>query len=229
MFEILLLEDSLDFHSLVSKTLAPFARISAAETVQEALGLLQHKKFALLIVDVVLNDEDGFNFVSDLRKLPEYADLRVIFMTSKDQLADRMMGYGLGAEDYIVKPFDLAEFRLRIESRLQRWAKETPGVKNILRGNLLLDWQRQGIRLVKENEVLSLTPLQFKLLYILASKEQQIVSRHTLIEDVWGKDMHIGRSVDTHINAIRRKLGSYSGYIQSVYGLGYQFSSLDSE
>ena len=224
MYNILLIEDSLDFQELVVKVLSPIARVVCVPSVAKALQVTEEKTFDLYIVDVMLDDGDGFTLTSLFKQKSHSKNIPVIFLTSKGDVQDKVKGFKLGAEDYIVKPFNLIEFRVRIESRLQKQA-EKKGGEEVVRGNLKLEIPLQKVLLIKEKQYLDLTPLQFKLLFCLVSEEKQIVSREKLAELIWGKDIQVGRSIDTHINSLRKKLGTYSKYIDTVYGAGYVFDS----
>lgn len=225
MYNVLIVEDSVDIQELLTIVLAPIANISTATSVKKAAELFETKKFDLILMDVTLEDGDGFNLTAELRKTPAGKNIPVIFLTSKNNIADKTTGFKLGAEDYIVKPSDPWEIRLRVENRLNKLGTEKH-VDTISRGNLRLDIPLQKAHLIKENAELSVTPLQFKILFYLMSHENEVISREQLISVIWGKNVHIGRSVDTHVNSLRRKLDGYASCIQAVYGAGYVFKAV---
>lgn len=223
MFEILLVEDSIDFQELVLILLSPIAKVTAVPSMSRALEEIANKEFDLFLLDVMLEDGDGFSLAEMLKRKLGTEDLPVIFLTSKSETKDRVTGFKLGAEDYIVKPLDMAEFRVRIEARLQKLAGRKR-LKDLVLGNIRLDVPMQRAFSMRDNRNLELTPLQFKLLFYLMSHEGQTISRDNLINEIWGQGVHVSRSVDTHINSLRKKLGSDATCIQSVYGAGYLFS-----
>lgn len=220
-FEVLHIEDSLDSQELVKNTLKSVCNITSASSVREAMLVTDQKKFDLFLMDVMLGDGDGFNLTRDLKKKPNCKDTPVIFLTAKGEIDHKAAGFHLGAEDYIVKPFDLVELRLRVESRLKKIKRDDP--EKLIRGNIRLEIPTQKAFLIKENTNLDLTPLQFKLLFFLMKHEEQVLSRDQLIDQIWGENIQIGRSLDTHMNALRKKLGVYSAQIHTIYGQGYQF------
>ena len=229
MYNILVVEDSLEVQLLLSSVLKPIGTVRIAPSVKAGLEEFQNQKFDLIMMDVMLEDGTGFELTEKLRQTPNGKHIPIIFLTSQSDIEDKIKGFDLGAEDYIVKPSDPREIRLRAEARLKKIeatkSMQAGHQKNLTIGNLLLDVPLQKVQLIKENVDLGVTPLQFKILYYLMSRESQVVSRDELITEIWGKNVHIGRSVDTHINSLRRKLDQYSSYIQAVYGAGYTFQS----
>jgi DNA-binding response OmpR family regulator len=221
MYQILLVEDSADIQALVAHQLSPIAEVTIASSVAEALRAADVKLYDLFLLDVELGDGDGFALTSLLKKKPLGCSVPFIFMTSRGDITDKTTGFNLGAEDYIVKPFHPTELRLRIENRLQKNALKKQG-QQLVRGNLRLDVPLQKAFLADNN--LLLTPLEFKILYCLVCRSPDVVAREQLIESVWGSGVKVGRSVDTHVNSLRGKLGSEAHCIHTVYGLGYRFT-----
>lgn len=222
--EVLAVEDSVDSQELVKHLLYGRCNLTVVGSINAALKAVENKRFDLFLMDVMLEDGDGFTLTKKLRELPSSSNTPVIFMTSMGAYQDKAKGFELGAEDYIVKPFDPAEFQLRIESRLKKIRTQNQ-TQEIIRGNLRLEVVAQKAVLIKENTILDLTPIQFKILFSLVSREPEILSRDQLIQIVWGDNMQVGRSLDTHITTLRKKLGNYGSAIQTIYGQGYRFST----
>lgn len=222
MYKILIVEDSVDIQELLTFVLSPIAQLSKVSSVRAALEAFQKENYDLILMDVMLEDGDGFSLTAEIRTIPNGKLIPIIFLTSKADISDKAIGFQLGAEDYIVKPFHPREVRLRIENRLQK-IRSTKTSDTLERGNFRLDIPLQKVYLIEENTEVSITPLQFKILFYLMSHDNEVISREQLISVIWGKDVHIGRSIDTHVNSLRRKLGSYAKCIQAVYGAGYVF------
>ena len=220
-FEVLHIEDSKDSQELVLTALKSVCNVTQVDSVKEALEVVDRKKFDLFLMDVMLLDGDGFSLTKLLKQKPNGRDVPVIFLTAKGEIDHKAAGFHLGADDYIVKPFDLAELRLRVESRLRKNRKEDP--EKLVRGNIQLEIPTQKAVLLREKQNLDLTPLQFKLLFFLMKHEEQVLNRDQLIDQIWGEGIQIGRSLDTHMNSLRKKLGPYATQIHTVYGQGYQF------
>lgn len=223
MYKILIVEDCLDLQEILTLVLSPIAQLYKAASLVEARRLFQENEYDLVLMDVMLEDGDGFTLTQELRNSLYGKNVPVFFLTSKNDIYDKIKGFELGAEDYIVKPFDPLEVKLRIEARLKK-IRSASNSKYVKGANLLLDLPLQKAYFVRENTEIDLTPIQFKILYCLMSSRDQVVSREKLVSDIWG-NVHLGRSVDTHINSLRRKLNTYSSCIQSVYGAGYVFKT----
>lgn len=223
MYQVLVVEDSLDTQALVSQLLQPLAHISIASSLAQALALVESKAFDLILMDVMLDDGDGFTLTSLLRKKTNGKNTPIIFMTSKSHIDDKTRGFNLGAEDYIVKPFEPAEFKLRIESRLHKIVSAR-NIDQLVRGNFKFEAPLQKVYLIKENKPLNLTPLEFKIFFSLVNNNNEVMSRDQLSSLIWGEDKVSNRSVDTHINSLRKKLGVHSTCIQAIYGVGYTFT-----
>ncbi len=227
MSKILVIDDAPDVHLILREVFLPDHHVTSAMTISEAAHFIRNDKFDLIILDVKLPDGDGFNFCASLQLNAATKATPVFFLTGKSELIDKSMGFSLGAEDYIVKPFDATEVRLRCEARLRKIA----GLRNqesiVNCGNLRIETTSQKVYLVIENQetMLNFTPNGFKLLNYFLSHMDQVFSRDQLITAVWGENIHIvDRTVDTHIAAIRNQLKQSSLKIHSVHGVGYRVS-----
>ena len=164
MYQILVVEDSIDSQELVTMLLKSIAQVVVAPSVEKALKLFSLQKFDLILMDVMLEDGDGFSLTKKIQETSEGHDIPIIFLTSKNDIEDKKTGFKLGAEDYIVKPFDHDEFVLRLESRLQKGRRNRNG--DVMEsGNLRLEVPLQNAILIHENKNLGLTPIQFKIIF----------------------------------------------------------------
>ncbi len=227
MYQILFVEDSLDYQNLVTQILAPIAKVRSVMLVSEALSEINIKNFDLILLDIQLPDGEGFEVAVKLQERAENKDVPIIFLTASEEIDHKIKGFKLGAEDYIVKPFDFLEFKARVESRLLKNQSRKEQQTEILTfDNLQLEVLLQRATFLKENRDLRLTPIEFKILFYLVRNRRKVVSREKLIDVVWGKGTHIGRSIDTHINSLRKKMGPSAVSIQSSYGKGYFFDEM---
>jgi len=169
-----------------------------------------------LVLDWMLPDEDGLTFLARLRRLPRYEKLPVIMLTARAAEADRVQGLLGGADDYLTKPFSMAELAARLVALLRRAPVRGP----VTRGALSIDPERFEARLA--GRLLQLTRREFDLLFYLAAEPGRVFSRDKLIEGVWGADFFgTLRTVDQHVAQLREKLGA--GWIETVRGKGYRF------
>jgi DNA-binding response OmpR family regulator len=223
MLKILLVEDSEESKDLVLRALEGAFDVHWVGTILAAKSILQTQTFDLLLLDLGLPDGDGFQFFSEIK-----GQTPVIVLTAKNDLPGKVLGFSMGVEDYIVKPFEPMEFKARIESRLKKLTGDKAVSDMIQNGSitLYLSSQRTWITAGKTKNEIPLTPLEFKILALLVKNEDKIFSRNQLLDSAWGDGVNLtDRAVDTHICTLRKKMGLEGERIQSVYGQGYRLVS----
>ena len=223
--KILLVEDSATMQALVKASIGSYGDLMIANTIAEGDALINAHEFSLFVLDVKLPDGNGFQFCEKLKGSDSWKDIPVIFLTSEDQLDQRVRGFDLGAEDYVTKPFEPRELEARVAARLRR--KATP-TTSLVKGEFRIDLAGQSVFAVDANQStqeFSLTPIEFKLLVHFVNNENKILSRDELCKAVWGKSVHVSNhTVDTHLSSLRKKLGGRARYIKAVVRKGYVFS-----
>jgi DNA-binding response OmpR family regulator len=176
----------------------------------------------LILLDILLPDLDGRHILRDLQDRPDFRHIPVIFLTGLESEADRVMGLDLGAEDYITKPFGAFELAARIRACLRRRRSDNVSGPPLKRGKLLLDGQNRVAKL--GNDTLKLQPKEFDILFLLASNAGRLLTRSFLIQSTSSYGAEVStRSLDTHIKNIRKKLGAYAKFIETVPKMGYRF------
>ncbi|MEI6847735.1 MAG: response regulator transcription factor [Chlorobiaceae bacterium] len=201
-----------------------------SEHSQAALELLSRKSFDLILLDVMLPDMDGFELCRQIRQHLLYKDIPVIMLTARGEESDRILGFELGIDDYVVKPFSFRELNLRIRAVLKRSnTRRTGKIQEILTaGGIEVDLVRHRITL--EGRELVMTLMEFKLLVALLKRKGEVQSREKLLSDVWDVDKSINtRTIDTHITRLREKLGETGCMIQTIRGIGYKLEETESE
>lgn len=223
---ILVVEDEADLAELVAFNLKQAGHVVAtASSGATALAEIRRQRPDLVVLDVMLPDITGLEVCRRLRRDESTARLPVLMLTAKGEEVDRVVGFEVGADDYVLKPFSPRELLLRIEAILRRMGgQENAGPQAISVGNLLIDVP--GHRVLVDDEEISLTALEFRLLLDLAKRRGRVQSRNALLERVWGYAPGIEtRTVDTHVKRLREKLGDVSNYIETVRGVGYRMRS----
>ena len=201
-----------------------------------ALEMMREKQYDLLLLDVMMPHKDGFQLCKEIRDI---YDVPILMVTAKTEPVDRIRGLGLGADDYISKPFDPSELVARVKSHLARYDRLTSGIKEkgnddmehdeaIVMGDLRI--MPQGYQVYIRGEEVKFTNREFELLLFLASNPNIVFSKETLFERIWGYD-YIGdnATVTVHINRIRTKIEKDSSnpqYIDTVWGVGYRFNKI---
>ncbi len=202
-----------------------------AETGQRALDLARRRNPKIILLDIRLPDMSGFDVLRQLRS--EGKRQPILVLTALDEQIDKVLGLELGADDYVVKPFDLRELIARIRALLRRAYGELSEVsqgEKISFDQIEIDLERFSV--TRYGEPVYLTPTEFRLLRYLVSHPDRPLSREALIEAIWGYDSDIGsdRTVDVHIRHLREKLETDPAdprWIVTVRGIGYKFSSKD--
>jgi DNA-binding response OmpR family regulator len=205
-------------------------QVNEAETGQQALDTLREKPVDLILLDIMLPGIDGFTLTRTIRHAPEfqgaYGDIPIIMLTSRGDEMDRIMGFELGVDDYIVKPFSPRELVARVKAVLRRSANETDAPQNpVTFGDLHINPIRHIVTL--RGQPILLTAREFELLWVFARHPQQVLTREQLINQVWGYQFDGDEStVTVHIRRLREKIEpdpSEPVYIHTVRGVGYKF------
>ncbi|NVO00183.1 MAG: response regulator transcription factor [Geobacteraceae bacterium] len=175
----------------------------------------------IVILDLMLPEMSGIDVCKTLRKKESTASIPIIMVTAKGEEIDRVVGFEVGADDYLVKPFSSRELMLRIKAIIRRSVPELKGEKSLHLGSLTIDPSRHTVKV--DNEEITLTSTEYKLLTTLAERSGRVQSRERLLQDVWGYCSDADtRTVDTHITRLRSKLGSAGEMIMTVRGFGYK-------
>jgi len=187
----------------------------------------------LILLDIMLPDISGKEVCRRLRAEDATHEVPVVMMTARGEEIDRVIGFEVGADDYVVKPFSVRELMLRIRAILRRVQTAPEDVEDddereIAFGRLKVD--PPGHRVWVDSEEVRLTALEFRLLLTLLKRRGRVQSRDTLLSDVWGYSAEVTtRTVDTHIKRLRSKLGDCGSYIETIRGVGYRFASSPSD
>lgn len=220
--KILIVEDDKNISKLLKYNLEKEGyEAKIAKTGELALKYLNEDNFDLILLDIMLPKMDGFEVCRNIKQDKKLAVIPIIMLTAKGQEVDKVVGFELGVDDYVVKPFSLRELLLRIKARIRK-KEEVTHDDIITFRNLKIDIPRHRIE-VSRKEV-KLTPMEFKLLITLLERKGRVQSRERLLDDVWGISSEVTtRTVDTHIKSLRQKLLSAGDYIETIRGLGYRF------
>ncbi|MEQ1567245.1 MAG: response regulator transcription factor [Myxococcota bacterium] len=230
---ILVVDDEDDLRNLLDLSLRKEGfRTLVAASAREALELLETERPSLVVLDLMLPDMPGTEVCRRIRGNPELASVPVIMLTARGEEIDRVVGFEVGADDYVVKAtFSVREFLLRVRAVLRRSVATEPPESEpqavegrLLFGPLALDLE--GHRVYVEGDEVLLTATEFRLLHTLAARPGRVQSRGTLLQDVWDMPPDINtRTVDTHVKRLREKLGAAANYLETVRGVGYRFNA----
>jgi two-component system phosphate regulon response regulator PhoB len=227
---ILVVEDETDLsdtlvYSLEREGFEARAVRNGREAIAQAA---QTPKPDLILLDLMLPDLSGLDVCRTLRADPTTKDIPIIMATARSEEIDRVVGFEVGADDYVVKPLSVRELTLRIKAVLRR-RETTPQTSDASSfGRLAID--RAGKRVLVDGEERPVTALEFRLLETLLDRRGRVQTRETLLADVWGVSPDITtRTVDTHVKRLREKLGAAGAYVETVRGFGYRFKTSPDE
>ena len=192
--------------------------VSAFENAKEFYKKLDELVPDLILLDVMLPDESGYDIVRKLRKRPATQDIPIIMVTAKTTEMDMIKGLDVGADDYIKKPFSIMELITRVKALLRRTAKEEPKLLKL--DDLVIDHERHVVTV--NNEPVDLTYKEYELLRLLMGSQGIVMTREVIMRSVWDTDFEgETRTVDMHIKTLRHKLGDYGSRIKTVRNVGY--------
>jgi DNA-binding response OmpR family regulator len=222
--KILIVEDDKNISKLVKYNLEKAGfKCTIAGTGEEALKVLDKEPVDLVVLDIMLPKMDGLEVCRHIKQEKNSAHIPVVMLTAKGEEVDRIVGFELGADDYIVKPFSPRELVLRIKAILKRLKPEEVEENLLKIGKVLVDLLRHRVTVDKKE--IELTHMEFKLLVTLMQRKGLVQSRQKLLDDVWDIASDVTtRTVDTHIKRIRQKLGKEGKRVETVRGIGYRFS-----
>jgi DNA-binding response OmpR family regulator len=227
MKRVLLIDDSLDCQTQIKKVIGDQFQLVVASTLIEANRLLQQSIFDMILSETHMPDGDGFQFCSDLKGKEAEQTTPVIFLSERGSITEKIKGFSVGADDYLVKPFEPLELEMRMKVRMRKNSDKNVQEQLLQKSDLILSvpYQKAILKELNQERDLRLTPTEFRLLYFFIKNEGQILTRNQLLSTVWSDDVHVlTRTIDKHISTLKKKLGSRSSYIQSVHSRGYRFS-----
>lgn len=223
---ILVADDEIDIRNLIKLSLEENGHtVLAAQNGKDAWNILMEQDIHLAILDVMMPEIDGFNL---LRKIREHSTIPVIFLTARTDDMDKVLGLGLGADDYLGKPFSVAELVARVGAQLRRnheymTAKETANIR-IVYGNLSIDKERYCV--FKDGKPIELGAKEFKLLLHLMENPERVFTKRQLYQAVWGEEFYFDdNTVMVHISRIRGRIEEdpqNPRYLKTIRGIGYK-------
>ena len=225
MEKILIVDDEEAIRQGV-REFAEFAGYEVCEACDgsEAVSICSREDFDLIIMDIMMPKIDGF---TAYQKIKQMKDIPVIMLSARGEEYDKLYGFELGIEDYVVKPFSLKELMARVKVVIRRHQALAPKLKSkdVLEfGGLTINIPGRKVSI--DGERITMTPKEYDLLFFLASHEDIVFSRDELLEKIWGFDFYgDGRTVDSHIKMLRHSLGKYRHFIVTHRGVGYKFEA----
>ncbi len=225
MYKILIVDDESAIRTLIAKY-ATFEgyETSEAENGMQAVEKCRTGHYDLVVLDIMMPELDGFSAGREIKKMNP--DLPIILLSARGEEYDRINGFEIGADDYVVKPFSPKELMLRIGAVLKRVKKDTHTAQSEIftLGTLQADMTARIVTI--DGKRLDMSPKEYELFFYMIRNANIALTREKLICEVWGYDFYgDDRTLDTHIKLLRRSLGEYSKYIVTLRGVGYRFET----
>lgn len=222
MYKILVVDDEENIRALIRKY-AEFEgyEVEEAKDGMEAVDMCRNHDYDFIIMDIMMPELDGFSACSKIR---EIKDIPMLMLSARGEEYDRIHGFELGIDDYVVKPFSPKELMMRVNAILQRSSRGGAENEKITFGGLVID--TSAMLVYVDGEKAELSPKGYELLYYLARNKGIALTREKLITEVWGYDFYgDDRTLDTHIKLLRSALKEYRDYIVTLRGVGYRFEA----
>ena len=223
MYHILVVDDEQKIRELIKKyAVLEGHQITEASNGMEAVLLCRQQTFDIIIMDVMMPELDGFSACKEIRK---FSSTPVLMLSARGEEYDRIHGFELGIDDYVVKPFSPKELMMRIDAIMKRSGKTQAEKKDIFEYQTLrVDFSARIVTI--DGKRLDLTPKEYDLLFYMIKNRNIALFRENLITEVWGYDFDGDeRTLDTHIKLLRKSLGEYSRLIVTLRGVGYRFEA----
>jgi two-component system phosphate regulon response regulator PhoB len=198
--------------------------VKAFSNGEDFLSSVDKNKPSLVILDLMLPGVSGLDVCRELRSNNNYHGIGIVMLTAKSEEIDRIVGFELGADDYVTKPFSVRELILRVKVILKKRTDDGVNEQLLEFGPILMNLDAHEVSI--NEKVVNLTALEFKLLKHLLKRKGRVQTRDQLLGDVWGYSSEVTtRTVDTHIKRLREKLGEPGNLIQTIRGVGYRFNN----
>lgn len=227
MIQLLVVDDEAKIREVI-REYAEFNdfEVTEAEDGMVAVGLCNVRDFDIIIMDIMMPRLDGFSACKEIRKTK---DIPIIMLSARSEEYDKLFGFELGIDDYVIKPFSPKELMARVNAVLARRAAQAPKVQD--EPVETLDFEGLSINMAGrivtvDGEKIELTPKEYELLFYLVENKNIALSRDKLLSDIWGYDFFgDDRTIDTHIKNLRNSLGPYRDFIVTQRGVGYKFET----
>lgn len=231
MQRILVVEDAPEVRLIIKDILGGEFIVIEAGDLATAKAFIDKGHIDLILLDVLLPDGNGFNFCATLKQDQKTKEIPVIFITDKKETSDKVLGFTLGADDYVPKPFDPLELKTRVKVRIKDHTEKSSQPDTYRKEDLIFRHDQQRVYLIADGKEtpIDLTPREYRLLLHLIKHEGQVFTRDQLMSSVWSDETSVSdRTVDVHISNLRKKTKKSMFKIKAVHGVGYRIAKLSS-
>lgn len=222
--DILVVDDSPEMCELIASAFTRLpVKVTTVQSIVEAKNLITLNEYGMFVVDLTFPDGDGYSLINSIRNMSNHKLTPIVIVSGSTDIPAKLSAFSIGADDFITKPFHPLEFKARMESKVKKIIASSVGEEVIRLCCLQLHISKQTVEVSDTKETISLSPREFRLLAFLAKHVDNIYSRQQILDHIWGNEVYVNdRTIDTHIYFIRKKLGQYAKFIESVAGEGYR-------
>lgn len=219
--KLLVVDDEADIRSIIMEYMADSFDIETAANGKEALEKVKSFRPDVIVMDMMMPEMDGVEACKRLREQDYSRHIPVLMLTAANTSHDRMKAYDFGVDDYMSKPFELEELKIRLFSKVKRAHQiQNKMSDKIVIGNLSLDDVKREVIIAGQN--IDLSPVEYGIIKLLMNSVEQVVSREKIMKTVWADEAKNDRLIDAHMTALRKKVAAFDGDFQTVYGAGYR-------
>jgi DNA-binding response OmpR family regulator len=223
--KLLIVDDEAQIRLLLKEFLSEEFDTETATNGVEAVSLARSWHPSVILMDIMMPQMDGIHAVEVLRDEETTRHIPILMLTAMNTSLDRIKAFNLGADDFISKPFEVEELMSRLKSKIRR-AKELRNIppEVVTLGNLNMDVRSREVKIA--DQLIDLSPAEYGILQLLLARQGEVVSRKEIMNEVWEDGKKSDRLIDAHVTSLRKKIASFSGEIQTVYGEGYRIKSI---
>lgn len=226
--KLLIVDDEPQIRDLLEEYLSTDFTVRVAKNGKESVQIAKEWKPDLILMDLMMPEMDGVTACQKIREFDHTRHIPVLMLTAANSTLERKSAFGQGADDFISKPFDLEEIKIRLQTKLKRVQDYQNSVSDqIIIGNMHLDDRKREVRI--DGELLDLSPVEYGILKLMMNSLEQVVTREKIMKTVWEDESKNNRLIDAHITSLRKKILPFSGIFQTVYGSGYRLKKEKTE
>jgi len=221
MSKLLIVDDEEKIREFIKKyAIFEGYSIKEASNGMEAINICKNEKFDLIILDIMMPELDGFSTCKEIKKL--YDDIPIIMLSARGEEYDKIHGFELGIDDYVVKPFSPKELMMRVNAILKRTTNKSSQKEIFIKDSLVIDFTARIVTV--DNKKVDMSPKEYDLLFYLVKNKGIALSREKILNEIWGYDFYgDDRTLDTHIKLLRKSIAPYNDLIVTLRGVGYRF------
>ncbi len=228
MFNLLLIDNNNEIKEVIKKLFLHTANVASFSNLKLSKDFLNLHETKIIIIDIDFHEEDIYNWIGNLKSDEKFFNIPIIILSAQYRIQDMVLAFQMGAEDYLIKPFNPIELKIRVESKIKNNSRSKEALPLTIIENLTINSIERVVTLTKDNtsKNVELTATEFRILNYFANNKEHVIEREQLISAIWNYGCHISdRTIDSHISRIRKKINESNYSIFAVQKVGYKFTN----